>query len=95
VQTIASTYHRWREGKDYEDVPGFCRAATRDEIESHAYVLTPGRYVGAAAAEEDAVPFPERFAELQAKLEEQFADSAQLEASIRNGLTRLNIGRSM
>jgi type I restriction enzyme M protein len=89
VQTIASTYHRWREGKDYEDVPGFCKAATLEDIKAHGFVLTPGRYVGAAAAEEDAVPFPERFAELQAKLEEHFAEGRRLETAIRERLQRL------
>ena len=89
VQTIASTYHRWREGKDYEDVPGFCKAATLDEIREHGFVLTPGRYVGAAAVEEDAVPFPERFAELQGKLATQFAEAETLTATIREKLASL------
>jgi type I restriction enzyme M protein len=86
VARIAETYHCWREGKGYEDVPGFCKAASLDEIRSHGHVLTPGRYVGAEAAEEDGTPFPERFAELQAKLEEQFIESERLTAVIRERL---------
>ena len=39
-------------------MPGFCKAASRDEIASHGHVLTPGRYVGAADLEDDDVPFP-------------------------------------
>ncbi len=70
-------------------MPGFCKAATREEIESHGYVLTPGRYVGAAAAEEDDVAFPERFAELQAKLELQFAEAETLTATIHSKLSSL------
>ena len=54
-------------------MPGFCKAATLEEIREHNHVLTPGRYVGAAAAEADDVPFEERFAELKETLAEQFA----------------------
>jgi type I restriction enzyme M protein len=54
--------------RPYEDVPGFCKSATLEEIRGHGYVLTPRRYMGAAAAEKDDVPFEERMAELTAKL---------------------------
>jgi type I restriction enzyme M protein len=49
-------------------------------------VLTPGRYVGAADVEDDDMPFTERFASLQAKLEDQFAASDVLTATIRKKL---------
>ena len=92
VQTIASTYHRWREGEGYEDVPGFCKSVTLEEIREHGFVLTPGRYVGAAAAEEEDVPFAERFAELQGKLETQFAEAETLTATIREKLAGVGVG---
>ena len=53
IAKIADTYHRWREGQDYEDVPGFCKSAELDAIKGHGHVLTPGRYVGAKAQEDD------------------------------------------
>jgi type I restriction enzyme M protein len=86
IARIAETYHRWREGSGYEDVSGFCKATDHGTIKEHGYVLTPGRYVGAEAAEEDSVPFPERFAELEAKLEKQFGDSDRLTNAIREKL---------
>jgi type I restriction enzyme M protein len=89
IAKIANTYHAWRGEKDagqYEDVPGFCKAAALDEIRSHSHVLTPGRYVGAADVEDDDVPFEERFAALKVKLEEQFAEADRLTAVIRSKL---------
>lgn len=86
IARIAGTYHAWREGAGYADVPGFARAAGHDAVAGHGYVLTPGRYVGAEEAEADAVPFPERFAALRATLDEQFAQSARLTGIIRERL---------
>ena len=56
ITRIADTYHAWRGGEgvgDYADVPGFCKAAVLEEVRKHGHVLTPGRYVGAEAPEED------------------------------------------
>ena len=94
IAKIANTYHAWRGEKDagaYEDVPGFCNAATLDEIRSHNHVLTPGRYVGAADIEDDEVPFEERFAGLRAKLEQQFAEAHSLTATIRAKLAGIGV----
>ncbi|MFH5804974.1 type I restriction-modification system subunit M [Alienimonas sp. DA493] len=84
--SIAGAFHRWRRGDDYEDEPGFCKSATLAEIAAHGHVLTPGRYVGAAAAEDDGEPFEEKMARLTKELREQFAESATLEATIREKL---------
>ncbi len=92
ISKIAGTYHAWRgeEGAGaYEDVPGFCKSADLEEIKGHGYVLTPGRYVGAAAMVEDGTPFPERFAALRETLEEQFAQGEELAASIRQKLAKV------
>ncbi|MCB1883581.1 MAG: SAM-dependent DNA methyltransferase [Geminicoccaceae bacterium] len=91
VARIADAYHRWREGSGYADVPGFCKAATVAEIADHGFVLTPGRYVGAVAADEDDVPFVERFAALWAELEGQFEKGERLAGTIREELGKVNI----
>ena len=84
---IAATYHAWREGRDeYEDIPGYCKSAALDEIRSHDYVLTPGRYVGAKAQEEDGEPFEEKMAKLAAEWREQQAEAARLDAAIAENL---------
>ena len=92
IARIAETYHAWRGDAgagDYEDVPGFCKSATIEEIRKNGYVLTPGRYVGAEAVEDDGEPFEEKMQRLTAKLGEQFQESARLETKIRANLKGL------
>jgi len=89
VAKIAGAYHAWREGKDYEDVAGFCKAAQLEEIKGHNYVLTPGRYVGTADAEDDDVSFNERFAALRSRLEKEFKEGERLTITIRAKLKEL------
>ncbi|HQE93477.1 MAG TPA: class I SAM-dependent DNA methyltransferase [Anaerolineae bacterium] len=92
VRRIVDAYHAWRGetgAGDYADESGFCYSATRDEIRGHDYVLTPGRYVGIEEAEDDDEPFEEKLERLTAVLEAQFAESAKLEAAIRENLRGL------
>jgi type I restriction enzyme M protein len=93
IAWIAGTYHAWRGDKDatkkYEDVPGLCKAAKLEDIRKHGYVLTPGRYVGAEAAPEDAEPFDEKMRRLTAQLREQTEEGARLEADIWQNLKEL------
>ena len=76
----------------YKDVPGFCKSAGTNEIKEHGYVLTPGRYVGAAVIEDDGIPFEEKMAGLSATLYEQFAEADQLKATIKKNLEVLGYG---
>jgi type I restriction enzyme M protein len=95
IARIARAYHAWRgeEGAgDYEDVPGFCRSATTEQIAEHGFVLTPGRYVGAAAADDDDEPFDEKMKRLTATLREQQAEAAKLDAAIAASLEALGFG---
>jgi type I restriction enzyme M protein len=91
IKKIADTYHAWRgDGDgDYGDVPGFCKSTTLDAIRSHGYVLTPGRYVGAAEQEDDGEPFAEKMARLAALWREQRAEAARLDAAIEANLDAL------
>lgn len=92
VEKIARTYHAWRgegEAGAYVDVPGFCKAATLEEVKAHGYVLTPGRYVGAADVEEADTPFAERFAGLKSILDQQMLESELLSKSIRAQLAKV------
>jgi type I restriction enzyme M protein len=96
VARVAGAYHAWRgetgAGK-YEDVAGFCKSATLEEIRKHAHLLTPGRYVGAEAAEDDDEPFEEKMERLITTLREQQAESAKLDTAIAVNIKGLGYGR--
>lgn len=87
IGQIAETYHSWR-NKDggYEDVPGFCKSATIEEVRKKGYVLTPGRFVGAADAEDDGLPFEEKVGGFRTRLAEQFKQADVLSERIKSVL---------
>jgi type I restriction enzyme M protein len=92
---ITSTYHAWRNDKDagaYEDIAGYCKSATTEDIAARGHVLTPGRYVGAEEAEDDGDPFGEKMPRLVAELHAQFVECSKLEHSIKDNLRRLGFG---
>ena len=92
IEKIAGTYHAWRGDPgagEYKDIPGFCKAASLDDIRKHGYVLTPGRYVGVAPTEEDDEPFEEKMQRLVAQLRQQQAEAARLDAAIAANLKEL------
>lgn len=105
VNRISGMYHLWRgslkpspstgEDKDggaYKDIPGFCKSVILDEIRKHGYVLTPGRYVGAEAQEDDGERFEEKMKRLSAMLREQQTEAARLDAAISANLKDLGYG---
>jgi type I restriction enzyme M protein len=100
IAKVADTFHAWQNSPDrhsreggnpdgYEDIPGFCCSATLDEIARHDFVLTPGRYVGAADEVEDGEPFAEKMARFTMQLQVQFARSSELEEQIKRNLAGL------
>lgn len=92
IRKVADTFHAWKKGEGYADEAGYCKSANLADIQKHDYVLTPGRYVGAAEQEEDGELFEEKMARLTAQLNEQFGESARLEVVIRENLARLGYG---
>jgi len=64
----------------YVDVPGLCKVATIQEIEAQGWSLNPGRYVGVADREEDA---------LNEELESLNAEARDLENRIGENVMKL------
>lgn len=92
IAKIADTYHSWRMQDGYQDVPGFCKSTTMDEIRGHNYVLTPGRYVGAQETEDDGEPFEEKMARLTTELREQMTEGRRLETEIEKNFKEMGYG---
>jgi type I restriction enzyme M protein len=89
IALIAGTYRNWRNPDgNYEDVAGFCKVATIEEVKKLNYVLTPGRYVGLADEEDDFV-FEERFNTLKSELEKQIAEETELNKRIADNLKKI------
>ncbi|BFM48549.1 class I SAM-dependent DNA methyltransferase [Marinomonas sp. THO17] len=110
IAKIADTYHAWRsetsephqldsasstsQSSPYKDISGYCKSATLDEIKANDYVLTPGRYVGAAELEDDGIPFEVKMTELSQTLYQQMEQAEALDNAIRENLAMLGYGPS-
>lgn len=95
IGRIVATYHAWRgeqNAGDYEDVKGFCKAASLEEIKTANHTLVPGRYVGSADREVTNETFDQRMTRLSGELEAQLIDSAKLDESIKRSLEALGYG---
>ena len=93
IAKIGDTVHAWRGdgevSEPYGDVAGFCYNAKLDEIEKNGFVLTPGRYVGAADIEDDGEVFEEKMKRLTSLLKQQQEEGARLDQKIAENLREL------
>ena len=93
ILKIADTYHQWRNADGtYQDIQGFCKSSSLEEIKSHDYTLTPGRYVGTVEVE-DTINFEEEITRLNDSLVENFRESALLQVQIEKHLRELLNGK--
>jgi type I restriction enzyme M protein len=80
------------QAKGYQDIAGYCKSATLEEIKANDYVLTPGRYVGAADIEDDGISFETKMGELSKTLYSQMKQAETLDEAIRKNLEALGYG---
>jgi type I restriction enzyme M protein len=94
IRKIADTYHEWQKGKDgnYQDIAGFCKSASLEEVRNLDYVLTPGRYVG-LPDEEDDFDFEERFTRLKAEFMDQLKEEEILNKRILENLAKIDLSK--
>ncbi|MGL4759316.1 MAG: N-6 DNA methylase, partial [Patescibacteria group bacterium] len=100
---ITDTYHSWKkshqltipsefntkEYEEYQDIAGFCKSANIEELIKHNFVLTPGRYVGLKAVEDDGIPLETKINALTKTLGEQMIKEKELDEEIRNQLAKI------
>ena len=93
---IANTYHAWRGSGDgdYEDVPGYCKSASLEQVRAHDHILTPGRYVGIEPEEEDDEPFEDKMRRLVVQWREQQAEAARLDIEIEKNFETLDLSKN-
>jgi len=92
ITKISETYHKWRSKefvKEYEDVAGFCKSASIQDIRKNNYILTPGRYIDFKEAEEEGVAFNEKMQTLTATLSEQMQKANALDEAIKSNLQKI------
>ncbi|MGE5609485.1 MAG: N-6 DNA methylase [Bacillota bacterium] len=82
VEKIAAVYRQFKRKGIPDEVPGFCKAATLEEVRQHNYALTPGRYVGAPDGDDEDEPFEEKLPRLTALIKEQMKQAATLDRAI-------------
>ncbi|HIF9530609.1 TPA: N-6 DNA methylase [Photobacterium damselae] len=108
IAKIADTYHAWRSDESeltrridakeisveqYEDTAGYCKMATIADIKANDFVLTPGRYVGAADLEDDGIPFETKMTDLTQTLYRQLDEAEALDKAIRANMGALGYGK--
>ena len=88
IYEISSVFHAWRGTNDapYEDILGFCKTTTLEEVQKQDCILTPGRYVGLEELEDDDELFDEKMTGLTTELAKMFVKSHQLEEDIKQRL---------
>ena len=87
IKKIADKFHKWRSKKgEYEDIKGFCKSTTLEDIKKHKYILTPGQYVGIPDEVDDGIPFEEKMAQYAKELKEQMIEAENLDKGIKEVL---------
>jgi len=90
IDAISDTYRQWRSKEGaYEDIKGYCKSATIEDIRAHGHVLTPGRYVGIPDEVDDGIPFEEKIADLTATLKQQMEKEGELNEEIQKQLSKI------
>ena len=90
IAKIEETYKKWRNQEGYEDIAGFCKSATLEEIAEHDFVLTPGRYVGIVHEEDDDTSFEEKMEYLTSTLAKQMEQEKILDDEIKEQLSKID-----
>ncbi len=90
IAKIADVVLSWKSGDDYQDVPGFCKSASFEDIEKNNFVLSPQMYVGYVDAYTDDVEFFPKFQKLSSKLNALRMQGEEIDLKIEKSLKVIN-----
>jgi type I restriction enzyme M protein len=91
IAKVAGAFDAFRKG-ELEPEKGFSAVADLEEIAKQDFILTPGRYVGIAEAEDDGEPFEEKMARLTGEISKCFEESNRLQEQIKKNLEAIGYG---
>ena len=89
ISKIQDTVQSWKTGDGYEDVAGFCKSASLEEIEKNGFILAPGRYCGSAESLVNEEEFFSVFESLTSQLKTQRELASRLDREIERNLNAL------
>lgn len=89
INKIAKTYHNYQNEDGYENISGFCYAASNEEVINSNSLLSPGRFVGFEANRDNDIPFEDKINSITMKLYSQFEESHILEEKIKKCLDQI------
>lgn len=85
IAKVADAFTAFR-NNELEEEKGFSAVASIEDIAQQDFILTPGRYVGIAEAEDDGEPFEEKMARLTSEISKCFEESNRLQEQIKKNL---------
>ncbi len=91
IAKVAGAFTAFRNG-ELEPEKGFSAVADLEEIAKQDFILTPGRYVGVAEAEDDGEPFEEKMGRLTSEIAKCFEESNRLQEQIKKNLEAIGYG---
>ena len=92
INRIADTYHAWRGQQDsgkYENLVGFCKTISLEEVHQQDFMLSPGRYVGTEVEEDDGPSFECKMQNLMVRFNDHLDQAQRLTDQIQENLKRL------
>jgi type I restriction enzyme M protein len=93
IERMAAAYRAFKASGHVDAVPGFCAVADLARIRASGHVLSPARFVGAAATEMDDEPFEDKIRRLLDLLRRQKAAAAEVDVAIAEDLKRIGYGK--
>ncbi|MDR2666711.1 MAG: type I restriction-modification system subunit M [Holosporales bacterium] len=88
IADISETFHNWRQGKNYEDIPEYCKSVSIEDIENNDYSLVASKYIEFNQIEDNA-SYATKMQTLSSELSELLAKEAICRAEVTKVMAEL------